>query len=109
MPDTTMEMEPNKMNIDEKQRELFRRSAEQIESQATKQIAAVKAAKTTDELNDAVRSGATRRRTWIKNIEEGDLGNGARLLVQEVAGPERRDQESSSGSGFQVRGRFSSR
>ncbi len=72
MPDT-MEMEPHKMNIDEKQRELFRRSAAQIETQAAKYVESIKAAKTVEELNDAV-AWCNDKKDMIKNIEEGDLG-----------------------------------
>lgn len=69
----TMEMETKKMNIDEKQREIFRRSAEQIEGQAGKMIAQVKEAKTIEELNDAV-AWCKSKKDMITNIEDGDLG-----------------------------------
>jgi hypothetical protein len=61
------------MTIDEKQRELFRTSAAQIEAQAAKVMAQVKEAKTVEELNDAV-AWCNEKKDMIRNIEEGDLG-----------------------------------
>lgn len=72
MPET-MEMDIRKMTIDEKQRELFRLSAAQIETQAKNVMAEIKGAKTTEELDKAV-AWCVEKKDMIAKIEDGELG-----------------------------------
>ncbi len=65
----TMELE-KKMTIDEKQRQLFKASAAQIETQAKKVIAGIKDIETCDQ---AV-AWCVEKKEMIKTIEEGELG-----------------------------------
>lgn len=66
----TMEMDVNKMTIDEKKRELFKMSAAQIEAQAKKVIAGIKDVASCE---DAV-AWCVDKKEMIKQIEEGELG-----------------------------------
>lgn len=76
MSQTEMMLEVPEMKglkLDDKQRALYRMNAEQLESQAKKQIALIKEAKTIEDLNAPV-AWANEKKTFIKQVEEGVLG-----------------------------------
>ena len=61
------------LKLDDKMRALYRMNAEQIESQAKKQIALIKDAKTVEELNAPI-AWVAEKKSFIKQVEDGVLG-----------------------------------
>lgn len=61
------------LKLDDKMRALYKMNAEQIESQAKKQIAIIKDAKTVEDLSAPV-AWVAEKKGWVKSIEEGVLG-----------------------------------